>query len=254
MPGPQLAQFVGADRSEEIVFTKNASEALNLCAHTLGACAAARRRDRHLGDGAPLQHRAVAAAGAADRRHTALVRRHRRGPARPGPRRGRGSDQRADQDHLGGVRVQRAGHGQPDQRDRRARPRRRRHAWCWTPRRPCRSCPSTCAALGADLVAFTGHKMVGPTGIGVLWGRYDLLASLPPFLGGGEMIEVVTDDRLDVRAAAAPVRGRHPADRPGGRPGGRRPATWRDRAWTRSPRTSRRSPRTRWRACSACPG
>ena len=46
-------------------------------------------------------------------------------------------------------------------------------------------------ALGADLVAFTGHKMVGPTGIGVLWGRYDLLASLPPFLGGGEMIEVV---------------------------------------------------------------
>lgn len=46
--------------------------------------------------------------------------------------------------------------------------------------------------IGADLVAFTGHKMVGPTGIGVLWGRYDLLAELPPFLGGGEMIEVVT--------------------------------------------------------------
>ena len=48
------------------------------------------------------------------------------------------------------------------------------------------------AALGADLVAFTGHKMVGPTGIGVLWGRYELLAALPPFLGGGEMIEIVT--------------------------------------------------------------
>ena len=47
-------------------------------------------------------------------------------------------------------------------------------------------------ASGADLVAFTGHKLLGPTGIGVLWGRYDLLASLPPFLGGGEMIEVVT--------------------------------------------------------------
>jgi cysteine desulfurase/selenocysteine lyase len=45
--------------------------------------------------------------------------------------------------------------------------------------------------LGADLVAFTGHKMLGPTGIGVLWGRYELLAELPPFLGGGEMIEVV---------------------------------------------------------------
>ncbi len=55
--------------------------------------------------------------------------------------------------------------------------------------------PVDVAALGADFVAFTGHKMVGPTGIGVLWGRYDLLANLPPFLGGGEMIETVTMER-----------------------------------------------------------
>ena len=55
--------------------------------------------------------------------------------------------------------------------------------------------PVDVAALGADFVAFTGHKMVGPTGIGVLWGRYDLLASLPPFLGGGEMIETVAMER-----------------------------------------------------------
>jgi len=47
-------------------------------------------------------------------------------------------------------------------------------------------------ALDVDAVAFTGHKMCGPTGIGVLWGRYDLLDSLPPFLGGGEMIDEVT--------------------------------------------------------------
>ncbi len=46
--------------------------------------------------------------------------------------------------------------------------------------------------LGADFLAFTGHKMYGPTGIGVLWGRYDLLAAMPPFLGGGEMIETVS--------------------------------------------------------------
>ncbi|MFV0429143.1 MAG: SufS family cysteine desulfurase, partial [Arachnia sp.] len=45
--------------------------------------------------------------------------------------------------------------------------------------------------LGADLVAFTGHKMLGPTGIGVLWGRLELLAELPPYQGGGEMIEIV---------------------------------------------------------------
>jgi len=55
--------------------------------------------------------------------------------------------------------------------------------------------PVDVAALGADFVAFTGHKLVGPTGIGVLWGRYDLLAELPPFLGGGEMIETVTMER-----------------------------------------------------------
>jgi cysteine desulfurase / selenocysteine lyase len=52
--------------------------------------------------------------------------------------------------------------------------------------------PLDVQALGADLVAFTGHKMCGPTGIGVLWGRKALLEELPPFLGGGEMIEVVT--------------------------------------------------------------
>jgi cysteine desulfurase/selenocysteine lyase len=46
-------------------------------------------------------------------------------------------------------------------------------------------------ALGADFVAFTGHKMCAPTGIGVLWGRKDLLDALPPFLGGGEMIQTV---------------------------------------------------------------
>ena len=42
-----------------------------------------------------------------------------------------------------------------------------------------------------DLMAFTGHKVVGPTGIGVLWGSRSVLDSLPPFLGGGEMIETV---------------------------------------------------------------
>ncbi len=51
------------------------------------------------------------------------------------------------------------------------------------------------AALGVDFVAFTGHKMVGPSGIGVLWGRREVLDAMPPFLGGGEMIEAVWMDR-----------------------------------------------------------
>ena len=52
--------------------------------------------------------------------------------------------------------------------------------------------PVDVRALGADFIAFTGHKMLGPTGIGVLWGRYSLLAEMPPFLAGGSMIETVT--------------------------------------------------------------
>src|SRR3990172_688597 len=47
-------------------------------------------------------------------------------------------------------------------------------------------------ALGADFLAFSAHKMCGPTGVGVLWGREDLLESMPPFLGGGDMIKRVT--------------------------------------------------------------
>jgi cysteine desulfurase/selenocysteine lyase len=55
--------------------------------------------------------------------------------------------------------------------------------------------PVDVAALGADFLGFTAHKMCGPTGIGVLWGRRELLEEMPPFLGGGEMIETVFIDR-----------------------------------------------------------
>ncbi|MFC0040955.1 cysteine desulfurase [Actinomadura rayongensis] len=51
--------------------------------------------------------------------------------------------------------------------------------------------PVDVTALGADLLAFSGHKMLGPTGIGVLWGRRELLEAMPPFITGGSMIEVV---------------------------------------------------------------
>ncbi len=54
--------------------------------------------------------------------------------------------------------------------------------------------PTDVTALGADFYGFTGHKMLGPTGIGCLWARRELLEEMPPFLGGGEMIR---DVRLD---------------------------------------------------------
>ena len=54
--------------------------------------------------------------------------------------------------------------------------------------------PTDVAELGCDFFGFTGHKMLGPTGIGALWARPDILESMPPFMGGGEMIR---DVRLD---------------------------------------------------------
>ena len=54
--------------------------------------------------------------------------------------------------------------------------------------------PVDISALGADFYAFSGHKMLGPTGIGVLWGRPELLEEMPPFLTGGSMISVVQLD------------------------------------------------------------
>jgi cysteine desulfurase/selenocysteine lyase len=51
--------------------------------------------------------------------------------------------------------------------------------------------PTDVQALDVDFLAFSGHKMCGPTGIGTLWGRRKLLDAMPPFLGGGSMIKVV---------------------------------------------------------------
>ncbi|RKT78111.1 cysteine desulfurase [Terracoccus luteus] len=55
--------------------------------------------------------------------------------------------------------------------------------------------PVDVSTLGADFIAFSGHKIYGPMGVGVLWGRAELLEVMPPFLTGGSMIEVVTMER-----------------------------------------------------------
>jgi len=55
--------------------------------------------------------------------------------------------------------------------------------------------PVDVASIGASFYAFSGHKLYGPTGIGCLWGRADLLSAMPPWQGGGSMIEKVTFER-----------------------------------------------------------
>ena len=67
---------------------------------------------------------------------------------------------------------------------------------CWsTARRRRRTCAVDVQALGCDFYAFSGHKLFGPTGIGVLYGRQELLEAMPPYQGGGDMILSVTFEK-----------------------------------------------------------
>ncbi|MFT4218450.1 MAG: SufS family cysteine desulfurase [Micropruina sp.] len=186
----KVAAFIGAARADEVVFTKNASEALNLAAHSLGAglkpgdevvisvmehhsnivpwqllCArtGATLRWFDITDDGRLDL-AKASAENLINGNTKIVSlawaSNVLGTINP-------ISQIAAQAHaVGAVMVVDGSQAVPQ-------------------------LTTSVVDLGADLVAFTGHKMVGPTGIGALWGRYDLLAELPPFLGGGEMIEIV---------------------------------------------------------------
>ena len=71
--------------------------------------------------------------------------------------------------------------------------------------------------LDADFYVFTGHKVYGPTGIGVLYGKREWLERMPPYQGGGEMIREVLSRGHHLQRAAASLRGRHAADHRGDR-------------------------------------
>ena len=109
-------------------------------------------------------------------------------------------------------------------------------------------------AIDADFYAWTGHKAYGPTGIGVLHGRRELLEAMPPFIGGGHMIRTVGRRRVDLGRPALEVRGRHVADRRGDRAGRRRRLDPARSGSTGSAPTSGRSSPTRWRGWREFPG
>ena len=100
-------------------------------------------------------------------------------------------------------------------------------------------------ALGADFYVFTGHKLYGPTGIGVLYGREAVLDAMPPFLGGGDMIRTRHLRGQHVERSAVQVRGRHAEHRRRRRPGRGHRLRARDRLRRRSERTKRRCSTTR---------
>ena len=117
----------------------------------------------------------------------------RRRPDRP--RRRRGDGQRGASRRRLRPCLQRARLDPRRQARRRDRASRSALSCCSTAARRCRACRSMSPRIGCDFYAFSGHKLYGPTGIGCLWGRAELLDAMPPWQGGGAMI-----DQRDVRA------------------------------------------------------
>ena len=150
------------------------------------------RRDRRHRDGTPFRSRSVAAALPAYRGHPALVQRDAGGTARPDQPEELVNERTKlvalvhQSNVLGTINPVRLIADQPA------------HAVgalvLADAAQSVPHMPVDVQDLGANFVGFTGHKMCGPTGIGVLWARRELLEEMPPFLGGGEMIETVWMD------------------------------------------------------------
>jgi cysteine desulfurase / selenocysteine lyase len=191
----EIAAFVGAD-ADELVFTKNATESLNLVSYVLGD----NRFDRAVGPGdvivtTELEHHANLVPWQELARRTGATLRWY------GITGGAKEAGRIDLDSL-----------QLDERVKvvafshhsnvtgalapvRELVARAKAVGALTVLDACQSVPHQPVdlhALDVDFAAFSGHKMLGPNGIGVLYGRRELLAAVPPFLTGGSMIETVT--------------------------------------------------------------
>ena len=109
-------------------------------------------------------------------------------------------------------------------------------------------------ALGCDFLAFSAHKMCGPTSVGALWGRLELLEAMEPFNLGGHMIRKVTFEETTWGEVPREVRGGHAADRRGGRVRRRRRLPQRRRARVDRAVTSTSSRPTRSRSWADVPG
>jgi cysteine desulfurase / selenocysteine lyase len=186
-----VARFLGADHPEEIVFTKNVTEGINLIAHSWG------RQNLREGDAVLLteiEHHAnivpwlqLQQERGIELRYLPVADDHSLDLSE--------LDRLVDGVKLVGVTAMSNVLGTMPPLDRIVEAAHAAGALVlvdgaqWAPH-----LPTDVAALGCDFFGFTGHKMLGPTGIGGLWARRETLEAMPPFLGGGEMIR---DVRLD---------------------------------------------------------
>ena len=192
----KIAGFVGAT-SETVVFTKNATEAINLVAYTLGdERSAALLGGRRLGSGdtvviTELEHHANLVPWQELCRRTGATLKWY----------GVTDDGRIDLDSLEldeTVKIVSFTHQSNVTgavADVAELVRRARAVGARVVLDACQSVPHTpvdFTALDVDFAAFSGHKMFGPSGVGGLYGKSELLGSLPPFITGGSMIELVT--------------------------------------------------------------
>jgi cysteine desulfurase/selenocysteine lyase len=195
----KVAAFIGATAAEEVVFTKNSTEAINLVAHAFSERTIDPRFRLGPGDEIVISemehHSNILPWQLLCERTGATLRWF-----------GITDDGRLDESNLDELVNERTklvsfvhvsnilGTANPTERIV-ARARRVGALVMLDASQSVPHLPVDVVELGVDFLAFTGHKMCGPTGIGALWGRYALLEAMPPFLGGGSMIETVTMER-----------------------------------------------------------
>ncbi|MFD6098736.1 cysteine desulfurase [Nocardiopsis flavescens] len=193
-----IARFIGGDPGE-VVFTKNATEAINLVAYAMGNAATADEglRRFRVGPGdeivvTEMEHHANLVPWQELCRRTGAT-------LRWFPVTEQGRLDLSDLDGLVNERTRVVAFAHQSNVLGTVNPvadiaARAREVGALTVLDACQSVPHMpvdAAALGVDFLAFSGHKMLGPNGIGVLWGRRELLEAMPPFITGGSMIGVV---------------------------------------------------------------
>ena len=186
----RIAALASARPSSETIFTKNATEAINLVAYSWGR--------RNVGAGDRDRAHARWSTTRTSCRGSCSARRSARSSSyvRARRRRARSTSTQLDDAaratapklvavaHVSNV----LGTINPVARDRRAAPTPPARSSLIDGAQAVPQLPVDVGAIGADFYGWTGHKVYGPTGIGVLHGRRELLEAMPPFLGGGDMI------------------------------------------------------------------